>query len=287
MKIELKRAIFNKYFLWGCIFGIIIIFLHSYSIVVEYNSVIPKIENAVIKGINPLAPTINVFTSWIGWNSENKYSKLFFALMPFISVIPYFWSYCDDIKKGKANVMIEKNGKFNYHLTKYFATFISSGLTIAIPLLLDFLILLLFVPAVFPDSVYDIYYGIFSNDFMANTFYTNPLLYVFVFLLLNFTYCGLFGCIGYSVSTLIKNKVISLIAPIVFILLTEFIKNKVISDVATQRNNFSPLTFLCPAKSINTNWIIIILEIISLFIVTFYCSVLRYTKKDKNIEDKL
>ena len=287
MKIELKRAILNKYFVWGCIFGIVIIFLHSYSIVVEYNSVIPTIENSVRKGINPLAPTISVFTSWIGWNSENKYSKLFFYSMPFISVIPYFWSYCDDINKGKVNVIIKKKERLNYHLTKYFATFVSSGLIIAIPLLLDFLILLLFIPAIFPDSVYDIYYGIFSNNFMANTFYTNPLLYIFVFLVLNFIYCGLFGCIGYSVSTVIKNKVISLITPFTFILLTEFIKNRVISDIATQRNNFSPLTFLCPAKSINTNWIIIIVEIIALFIITFYCSVLRYAKKKNNTEDKL
>jgi hypothetical protein len=41
---------------------------------------------------------------------------------------------------------------------------------------------------------------------------------------------------------------------------------------------FSPLSFLCPAKSYNTNWIIIVSEFAVLFLFTFYFSVIRFKK---------
>lgn len=289
MKTEIKKAILNKYFICISLFGIAIAVLHSYSVITDYISMIKELRVVTEKGQNPYAPITNAFTSWIGWDSENKFSKLLFSLFPFVSVLSYCWSYCSDKKNGKSDRLIMKIGKFNYHSSKYVAVFISSGLVITIPLLLDFLMILMFIPAIFPDSVYDIYYGIFSNNFMADIFYTQPFIYVFIFLLLNFVYCGLFGCIGYAVSTFIKSRLISVSMPVGIILITEYIKNKVISDISFQRNNFSPLTFLYPAKSINTNWFIVISEIFLIFLITFYFSSLRFlerknTQKNNNEE---
>ncbi len=175
-------------------------------------------------------------------------------------------------------------------MSKYIAVFISSGLTITVPLLLDFLIILLFVPAIFPDSVYDIYYGIFSNNFMADIFYGQPFVYVLIFLLLCFVFCGLFGCLGYSISTLIKSKIIAIVVPTVLMILVEFVKNLIMKNDSIYNIEFSPLSFLCPAKSYTTNWIIIISEIVVLFLITFGISVLRFKKtarrKDNDMSDE-
>jgi hypothetical protein len=270
MKSELKKVIFNKYFICSLAFGVIIVLIHSYSAVINYYKIKQELINAARNDINPLIPTISSFTSWIGMDARSQCSRLFFVLMPFLSLV----SYCPD-KKLKTNRI--RNIK---HLKiKYYAVFISSGFTVTIPLLLDFFMISLFIPAIFPDSVYDIYYGMFSNDFMADAFYTMPYLYVFVFVVLNFIFCGLFGCVGYSLLTLLKNKFISIFTPIIIISFVEFISKKIISDNANQRNNFSPLTFLFPVKSVSTNWKIVIAEILLLFIISFYCSVLRLNKK--------
>lgn len=279
MKSEIKRAILNKYFICICIFGIVISILHSYHKITEFHNIITPMKELSEKGQNPYSPITNAFTMWIGWDVENKYAKIIYNYFPIISVLPYCWSYCSDYKSGYAKKAIHSYGRFNYHASKYLAVFISSGLIMIIPLLTDFLIILFFVPAIYPDSVFDIYYGIFSSSFMASLFYSQPFAYVFVFLLLCFIFCGLFGCIGYAISTVVKSKMLSIITPISIILLTEYIKNKVISDTIIERNNFSPLSFLCPAKSLNTNWFIIFFEIILLFICTFSLSTLRFRAK--------
>ena len=141
---------------------------------------------------------------WMGFDRTNPLAKIFFLIFPLMAVLAYCWSYCSDIKSGFADKCIDEIGRYRYHLNKYISIFISSGLTNAIALTVNFLTILLFVPAIKPDSVYDIYYGIFSNNFMAETFYNIPLMYVLTFILLNFIFCGLFGCLGYAISTIIK-----------------------------------------------------------------------------------
>lgn len=279
MRLEIKRSITNKYFICICVFGIIIAFLHSYNKIEEYNSIVKNLSDFAENGQNPYSPITNAFTMWIGWDSDNMYAKLFYYLFPILSILPYCWSYCSDYKQGYAKKVIDKYGNYNYHLSKYIAVFISSGLIMVIPMVLNLLIILLFVPAITPDSVYDIYYGIFSNNFMADFFYSHPFVYVSLFILLGFIFSGLFGCIGYSISTIVKSKIVSIITPISIILLAEYIKNQVISDTVVERNNFSPLSFLCPAKSLNTNWFIIIFEIVLLFLITFSLSCIRFRDK--------
>ena len=279
MKIEIKKALKNKYFILVCIYGIIIVLLHCYQSISEYNRNIEgflqyKASSDVQN--NPYAPIVNAFTIWIGFDSENKFAKLFYLLFPLMTVLPYCWSYCHDIKSGQADKSIKNIGKFNYHLSKYVAVFVSSGLTVTFPLLLDFLIILLFVPAIFPDSVYDIYYGIFSNNFMADIFYGQPFLYVLIFLFICFVFCGLFGCLGYSVTTLIKSKIAAIVIPVALLFLVEYIKILIIKNNIFYNIEFSPLSFLCPAKSYTVNWKIIIFEAIVLFFFTFGISVIRF-----------
>lgn len=293
MKTEIKKALMNKYFICICLFGIILSILHCYQVLTAYNSYIIELEK--YRGLsnlqyNPLAEITSAFTMWIGVDDTNKIAKIFFFIFPLMAVMPYCWSYCSDIKSGQAEKTVKEIGKFNYHLSKYTAVFISSGLTVSIPLLLDFLIILLFVPAIFPDSVYDIYYGIFSNNFMADIFYGQPFVYVLIFLLLCFGFCGLFGCLGYSISTLIKSKIVAIVVPTVLMILVEFVKNLIMKNDSIYNIEFSPLSFLCPAKSYTTNWIIVISEIVVLFLITFGISVLRFKKvdirKDNDISDE-
>lgn len=284
MKTEIKKALLNKYFICVCIYGTLLSLLHCYQKITAYNSALKSLihynSTSVIQS-NPYAPITNVFTVWIGFDTANTLAKIFFLTFPLAAAIPYCWSYCSDRKSGYADKAIYEVGKYNYHLNKYIAVFISSGLTIVIPLLVNFLIMLLFVPAICPDSVYDIYYGIFSNNFMAEIFYGMPILYVGIFILLNFVFCGLFGCFGYAVSTIIKSRIIAIISPLSVLLLIEYIKDSIVKNNPLNNTEFSPLSFLCPAKSFTSNRLIIITEIIVLFLFTFSVSVFRFKRSNK------
>jgi len=290
MKKEIKKSLKNKYFILACTYGIIIAILHCCQRIPEYNDMISEfIQSSSSSDIkyNPHAPITNAFTLWIGCDSESKYTKIFYFLFPIVATLPYCWSYCSDLKNGYADKAIREFGKFKYHLYKYISVFVSSGLTMTIPLLFDFLIILFFVPSIFPDSIYDIYYGIFSNNFMADTFYGQPFLYVLTFIILGFIFCGLFGCLGYTVSTIIKSRIVSIVIPSAILFLIEYIKNIIVKNNPINNTEFSPLSFLCPFKSYTTNWIVIISEIAVIFLITFYLSVIKYKifdcKKDNNI----
>lgn len=279
MKAEIKKAIVNKYFICICAFGILLSILHCYQVLTTYNDFIIERENIIKTSeiqYNPLAEITSAFTMWIGFDRTNTLAKIFFLIFPLMAVLPYCWSYCSDMKSGNTDKDINRIGKYEYYLNKYTSIFISSGLTIAIALTVNFLIILLFVPAIKPDSVYDIYYGIFSNNFMAEMFYNMPFIYVLTFILMNFIFCGLFGCLGYAISTIIKSRIVAVIFPVAFLYLIEFINNKLIEKYPISNIEFSPLSFLCPTKSFTTNWVVIITELLILFFVTFYFSVFRF-----------
>lgn len=287
MKIEFKRALLNPYFVYICLIGILIAIIHSYNNIVLYKSVESNFYNMVTNGHNPYYPLFSIFTMWIGQDGENKIANLFYTILPIFSVIPYTWSYCKDTETGYYGKTVKKFGRFNYHLSKYIAVFISSGLVTVVTPIIDFFISIHFIPATHPDSVYDIYYEIFSNNFLADIFYTHPVIYVIIFILLNFVYYGLFGCIGYAVSTLLKSKTIALVTPLIIILIIECISNRINKGTVENCINISPYSFLNPAKSFYTNWYIIIFEIFFLFITSFVISVYRFKTNTELVEENI
>lgn len=145
-------------------------------------------------------------------------------------------------------------------LYDYIVTFITSGIIAAFPLLLNFILLLLYVPVVLPDSVYNSYYSFFAKDFLANVYYSFPNLYIFIFLLLNFVLFGMIGCISVSIYKRVGKCKISMLLPEAFLIILEFTKN-IWNKFVFKSVEISPLSYLLPAKSYNTNWIVIIVEL--------------------------
>lgn len=64
--------------------------------------------------------------------------------------------------------MIVRTGKQRYLTAKYIATFISGGLTMVVPLITNFMLTALFVPAIKPVPTYDTTYGVFGNSIFQN-----------------------------------------------------------------------------------------------------------------------
>ena len=65
--------------------------------------------------------------------------------------------------------MIVRTGKQRYLTAKYIATFISGGLTMVVPLITNFMLTALFVPAIKPVPTYDTTYGVFGNSIFSRT----------------------------------------------------------------------------------------------------------------------
>lgn len=280
LKLECKKAIFNKLFLLSILIGCAITMfsliprLQSY-----YNDInfFKGMQNNSTVIYDPCAPLESLFNHWIGAEAVTPGSVNFFFIFPILIAIPYGWSYCLEKQKGYIRNVVLRSGKLRYYFSKYIAVFVSGGLAMVIPLLFNFLLTGMFVPAVCPDPTYITGYGIFTSSFLSMFFYTNPFLYIFLYLLVDFAFCGLIACLCFALATFIKNRVVVVLMPFFILLAFRYICTSFIYvSTTTIYKEISPMFFLRPVPAAyDTSWLIITLEAFIVLIFTFYLSVIR------------
>jgi ABC-type transport system involved in multi-copper enzyme maturation permease subunit len=283
--VECKKAIFNKFFLMVIVIGCIITLFSFFPRVQTYYHDMAldarlSAEQDVV--YNSYAPMESLFAYWIGDDSMTSGSVLYFFLFPLLIAIPFGWSYCSERRSGYIKNMVIRAGRTKYHLSKYIALFLSGGLAMVMPLLFNFLLTAMFVPAVLPDVSYITGYGIGANSLFSMLFYTHPFAYVFTYLAVDFVFCGLLACLCFAVSSFIKNRVIVVLLPF-FILLGfhYFCYSFIYTSMSIVYSELSPMHFLRPVPAAyDTNWIIVTVEIAILFIVTFFATVVRWRRHE-------
>lgn len=97
-------------------------------------------------------------------SSYNSLWGLFTAILPFIIVFPYAFSYLEDNRLKIIPYVVNKTGKTNYFLSKTTACFIGGFLIIFIPFILN----LILCHITFPDN-YNTSFGIYNtSDYISN-----------------------------------------------------------------------------------------------------------------------
>ena len=262
LKIEIKIALKNIFFLFPCLLGSILSLIYTLKVLDMYFEYRKHISFSEILNQNTLAPTFNAYTIWIGGpRLETDISKtIFFWFIILAATIPYTWSYCTETRIAK-----EKNDSFNNRISKYVAVFISSGLIAIIPLLINLISILLFVPAIKPDPVYNIYYREFSSSIMGNIFYSFPIVYEFIYICFWGIFCGFIGCVGFSFSLIIRYESVAVALPPILIFITYPLRNK----LQFQHHSISPLVFMNVADELFRNYKCLFIEILIMFIFSF------------------
>lgn len=269
--LECKKSILNIWFIIPFLLGCILVIMHIIYTVANYESFINKLSNSNDINFNPCLPIYTSINLWIG-NSKTIYSQIYFNIIPYLCSLPYSWSYCYELKKSKT-ASIESN---IIYIQKYISVFVSSGLVISLPLLINFFGISLYIPTYKPDSVYDIYYGMFSNGFLSGLFYNSPLFYILIVIILNFIFGGLMGGLGLSISTIIKSKFIAVTSPALILLLITFVKNNFLKYTNI---DISPISFIFPSISQSVKCLIVITEIV---IFVLFSLILPITRGNKH-----
>jgi hypothetical protein len=280
IKLECKKAICNKFFLLIIVVGFIITLFDFFHMVQEYYRGLDALakmnaEQGVL--YNPLTAMSSLFNSWIGMSDLSAGSVQYFFLFPLLVAIPFGWSYCAERRSGYIKNIVVRTGRTNYHLSKYIATFLSGGLAMAIPLLANFLLTAMFVPAVLPDVSCVTAYGILSSSMFSMLFYAHPFIYVFTYLAVDFVFCGLIACLCFAVSAFVKNRIVVVLLPF-FILLGfhYFCYSFVYTSSAIIYTELSPMYFLRPVTAAYpANGYVVAVEGAVLFLVTFLITVVR------------
>lgn len=276
LKLEIEKALKNKFFIFAIFLGFLVTFLsflYNYEMYSNMLSNTAYNENAFDIEYNSFIGMTTLYNSWVGGEAYTLGSTIYFFIFPILISIPYAWSYCSELKSGYIKNSIIRCGKMQYFTSKYIALFISGGLTMLIPLVMNFLLTAAFIPAYQPQVNFMPYYGIFSNTFLSEIFYIHPNIYICIYMLLNFVFCGLLVCLSCTISNIIRNRVVAVLFPFALTLGLHYIAEIYKHDHFLE---ISPMYFLrpCPAKC-STTINVILIQIIILVLITFVPMLIR------------
>ena len=245
LKLELKKAFKNKFFWISVVLECLITLLsfeHMVNMYYEGMSAISGNSTDII--YDPHIGINTVFNCWIGGEPFSLGSSIYFFVFPLLIALPYGWSYSEERKCGYRRMMITKTGKKKYYCAKYVAVFLSGGVAMVLPLIFNFWMTLLVVPAILPDVTMNMFYGVFGGSFLAELYYTVPFLYVAIYLFIDFVYCGFLVCICMAVSGIVRQKWGVVLIPFLLLLFVHVITDYIYSDPSVAYKELSPLYFL-------------------------------------------
>ena len=280
LKIELKKAFQNKLF-WVTIIiaGFVAVLSAIYNIQVVQGEKAYYANVAAqygVEAVNPNLPLYSLFNHWICEDFSSLASTMFFMLFPIFAVLGYGWSLFFEQKSGYIKNVVTRVSKRSYFLSKYIATFLSGGILVAVPVILNFLLVSMFVPAVKPDIFYDIGWTVGADSMFSEYFYTQPFVYVFLRILVVFLFSGAIATISYTLAFFVRNRFAVILLPFLGVIALHF-GQYLIQNLSTE---LSPI-YLLGAAGVRVKMLwAVLLELGVILIPSFLLALLKGGKDD-------
>lgn len=236
IKLELNRAFCNKFMFFVLLMGCGLSLWH-------FADYIWPIRDYIISSEYPLSS----FDRWIGGESYSFQSSLYFLILPILCALPYGASWLFDCSTGYGGQAIVRKSQKEFVRAKYLVAFLSGAAVAVLPLLFDFCLTNLFIPAVCPQAGYGLS-PIYEGYLLANCYYTHPFLYLFAYLTIDAVFFGLFNTLTFVASIFFRNRFFVQLAPfLVYILLYA---------IGTSTGYFAmcPAGFLSPSQRSVATW---------------------------------
>lgn len=205
---ELKRAFKWKKFVG---FIVVMIIINLYSICIEIGEFNPfsgmhlSIQEAVdIGDLNQFALFTNAGVTYVGF-------------IPIVCSFVYGLSFLEDRKKGFNKFINLRISNSKYCISKFLANGIVGGLSAALPSIIIFYVLNVFVGGDIHNTSIAIP-GIFDDLSKSK-----PYVFILVFITMEFLVGFAYSTIALAASTLLDNQILVLLAPGVFYYVTNYI----------------------------------------------------------------
>ena len=207
-KSEFKRQLTHNPLFWICIaIGACLALLAAWiEIQIEFNTLEATLQQGDHLSYNTLLSVISAYTAWIPTRIGDFYSGLYYLLWPLLATIPAAWILSNDSKEGVLEQQCLRFKKTSVIRIKLYVSFISGGICSAIPLVLNFLAVVCFLPLSTPKIYDEIYTAVPMNSLFSGLFYNSPLAYVITLSVLAFIIGGLFSCVVSLFASLSKTK---------------------------------------------------------------------------------
>lgn len=255
-KLEMKRAFYNRYMVIVLLIGCAISVWHFW----EY---VWPIRMYVGMGEYPLSS----FNKWMGGEDYSLQPNIYFMLLPLLTALPYGSTWLFDQTTGYGNQVIVRHGQKAYIHVKYLVTFISGAVVAILPLLFDFILTNLVLPATCPQRGLGLS-AIGGTECMAEYFYMHPLLYVIIYIIIDGIFLGLFTTLSFVAANYLRNHFIVKIVPFLIYFFLYCIGTTIEGeDGALLFRSMCPAGFLRPTQYFPIEWSWIIGEAAFMLVV--------------------
>lgn len=266
LKVELDRAYRSKGMLFALLAGIAI------AVAQVITDVVPVLKYQEYNDFTNFPHTL--FEHCMGLKNNSVLAWYYYMFIVILATVPYAVTAYTDRKKGYLKNIFIKIKKKNYYAVKYLTSFLAGGTVATIPQIINIMIISVLLPVVQPYEGIG-FIGISASSMWAGIYYENALLYLFLYLLLNFIIYGLFSTLAVSVMWILENIFAVTMVPF---LVFEFLN---LAAQFTGRDAWAPYCFLRPYQSyMDTSGISVL--IIALCIVAFNICAAVYGIKKKD-----
>ena len=215
-KFEAKKCFTSKKWLIALLTGIIISICHvSFSVY------------PLVKWLDSWQGELYIiphsaYLHWIGVDSSTVWPTLLYLLFPILTVFPFADSAFWERESGYSNQIYIRSERKNYCIQKSLVCFISAASIVLITLIFDFLLTVQFLPLVRPEVSTGLC-PISDKRLFAEIFYAKPLLYVFIFIILDSIMYGAWSLLALGFAHVMRNRAQIITLPLIIYLIIYFI----------------------------------------------------------------
>ena len=209
LKIEFRRAFCNNTFKIVALIGVIVA-VASFFIKDSWNICKFWLDYSMGKDVGVDVSSVGFMDTplelWAPmFGVACKPYNTWLILAPLFCAAPYATTYFSDRQKGMINQLVMRAGKRNYYLSKLIVSFVNGGTIAVIPLIVNLLLLMCFLPWGIP--VYSTHvYAVSQGSLFFEIFYRNPALYVVLYILTVFVLFGLINSVCVILAHVVENK---------------------------------------------------------------------------------
>lgn len=207
LKIELERALKNKWFYICLLIGFAIVAKDIYS--VAYNT--RKYYYLYVNDTVYQFP--GIYCKWMVTNCSSMY-KMLHLIFPLLISVPYSYIIYSDIKGCYVGNIISRTDKKLYYGSKLITQFITGFLVVFIILATSFIATAAFLPLEHP-TIASFTYGVHQDVGLGRLFYMKPFLSACLYIILEALVFGVIGCISFVFAYILTNGIIVMLSPFI------------------------------------------------------------------------
>lgn len=213
--------------------------------------------------------TLSVFRYWMMIDSSQAATDLFFMLLPLLALMPFSWSLSSEKVSGYSAHIVARTNRLRYYIAKHLAAFVSGGIVVTAPLLLNFIVCMCFAPFYMPEINGVVTIGVFETSLWSDIFYSNPGLYCMLRIMLVFAFGGVWSSFVMVLSHFVKGILPLLIAPFLFLIGLKMLNGLVLLPIFGIADDLTPFGYLrsVPSSGMLTSWTVIAFEFAAMIVI--------------------